>query len=277
MMNSTSALNNLTIVEQHIAREATDVDKAIELYTDDIVWESPSRQLIYQGKEAVAQHYRRMFSSIQDFEIRPLERFATANRVVDDALVRFILTGDGFPNAPVSVGSRVLLRLVHIFGMRDGKIERENVYETWSTLIGKGEHSACTVENSTAACVRQATGTFFSRCLDTLFTWQQRHRARRNLRSLLSLDDRLLADIGMDRFSIACEARKRFWEPPGPIAYDSPSSGPSDQKGDCADYLPKCPRHHYFLGSRVAAPRGRVFQLGRPGYRLRQANRRKEE
>jgi hypothetical protein len=76
----TRVLNNLTVIEQHMAREATDVNKTIELYTDDIVWESPARDLIFQGKEAVANNYRNMFSSIRDIEVQPLERFATEDR-----------------------------------------------------------------------------------------------------------------------------------------------------------------------------------------------------
>jgi hypothetical protein len=125
MMNSTRALNNLTVVEQHIAREATDVNKAIEFYTDDIVWESPARDLIFQGKKAVANNYRNMFSSIRDIEVQSLERFATEHRVVDDSIVKFTLIGDGFINAPVPIGTHVSLRLQHVFGMREGKIGRD--------------------------------------------------------------------------------------------------------------------------------------------------------
>jgi hypothetical protein len=79
-MNPTRVSNNLSVIEEHIAREATDVEKAIELYTDDIVWESLSRNLILQGKKALADNYRRMFSSIKDIEIRSVERFASGNR-----------------------------------------------------------------------------------------------------------------------------------------------------------------------------------------------------
>lgn len=129
---------NLEVTGQHIALEATDVDAALELYTDDIVWESPSRRLRFEGKRDVADNYRRMFSSL-DFstlEIEPVERFATEDRVVDDCYVRFKLTGDGFVNAPARIGDHVELRLVHIFEMRDGKIARESTFEMWRTLEG---------------------------------------------------------------------------------------------------------------------------------------------
>jgi steroid delta-isomerase-like uncharacterized protein len=229
-MNSTSALNNLTIVEQHIAREATDVDKAIELYTDDIVWESPARDLIFQGKEAVANNYRKMFSSIRDIEVQPLQRFASEDRVVDDAIVKFTLVGDGFVNAPVSIGTRVSLRLLHIFGMRDGKIDREEVYEIWprSASVESGHAFAAKFFGATAL-LSQVTGALFSRGLDTVIIWWQRHRARRQLSYLLSLDDHTLADIGVSRFQAKNEAGKWFWQPPGLVTY---TSAPSRSDGE---------------------------------------------
>jgi uncharacterized protein YjiS (DUF1127 family)/ketosteroid isomerase-like protein len=233
-MNSTHVSNNLSVIEEHIAREATDVDKAIELYTDDIVWESPLRNLIFRGKEAVANNYRRMFSSLKDIEIQPLERFATEHRVVDDAIVKFTLIGDGFINALAPIGTRVSLRLVHIFSMRDGKIERENVYENWSVGAEK-RHKFAAKTFGVTAFLSQLTGALSSRCLDTLLVWQKRHRHRRELFCLLSFDDRTLADIGASRFWVEYEARKRFWQPPGPVAYPSAPSGSSREKGKYDD------------------------------------------
>lgn len=127
---------NLEVADKHIALEATDLDAALDLYTDDIVWESPTRDLRFEGKEAVAANYRRMFGSLDfaTFEHEQIEKFATEDRVVDDAIVRFTLTGDGFENAPAQAGDRVELRLVHIFGMRDGKIARETTFEMWRKL-----------------------------------------------------------------------------------------------------------------------------------------------
>jgi len=51
---------------------------------------------------------------------------------------------------------------------------------------------------------------------ETLRTWQQRGAARHHLRGLLRLDDRLLADIGLNRLAIAGEARRPFWKPVAP-------------------------------------------------------------
>ena len=64
---------------------------------------------------------------MRDVRFTPLQRFATADRVVDDSLVTFEVIRDGYWHFPV--GARVEMRLVHIFEMRKGKISRELVYD----------------------------------------------------------------------------------------------------------------------------------------------------
>ena len=126
---------NLAAVEAHFHTEATgEIEKALELYTDDIVWESPARELVFHGKEATGAMYRRMFESFLVEEFQCLQRFATEERVVDDSVARVVLAGDGVINAPAPVGSRVEIRLLHVFEMRAGKISRELVFESWRIL-----------------------------------------------------------------------------------------------------------------------------------------------
>ena len=126
---------NLAAVEAHFHTEATgEIDKALELYTDDIVWESPARELVFHGKEATGAMYRRMFESFQVEEFRRLQRFATEDRVVDDSVALVVIAGDGVINAPAPVGARVEIRLLHVFEMRGGKISKELVFETWRTI-----------------------------------------------------------------------------------------------------------------------------------------------
>jgi len=126
---------NLAVVEEHFHSEAADeIERALEFFTDDIVWESPARNIYLQGKEAAAENYRRMFGSMRVEGFRCLQRFATPDRVVDDSVATFRLVGDGMVNAPVPVGTKVELRLLHVFEMREGKIARESVFEAWSAL-----------------------------------------------------------------------------------------------------------------------------------------------
>lgn len=125
---------NLAVVDAHIRDEARDPSLVMDLYTDDIVLEMPTRGLTLTDKAAIEANYRAMFGSLADVEIIPGTRFATEDHVVDDCTVRFRLTGDGVRNAPLPVGSRVELRLMHLFAMRDGRIARETVYEGWRRI-----------------------------------------------------------------------------------------------------------------------------------------------
>jgi len=131
---------NLSVVDRHMRGEAVDVDSILDLYTDDIVFEVPGRGLHLVGREAIRANYLTMWSSLAEVELQPLDRFATGDRVVDDMVVRLRLVGPGMVNAPVEVGSRVELRLIHHFGMRDGLICREQVFEIWRCL--DADHSA---------------------------------------------------------------------------------------------------------------------------------------
>ncbi|MBV9957453.1 MAG: nuclear transport factor 2 family protein [Acidobacteria bacterium] len=132
---------NLATVEAHFHSEAVnEVEQALELYTDDIVWESPNRNLVFRGKEATGENYRRMFGSFKVEGFRTLQRFATEERVVDDSVATVWLTGDGAENAPVPVGSKVEIRLLHVFEMREGKISRELVFEDWRVIQPAAGH-----------------------------------------------------------------------------------------------------------------------------------------
>ena len=115
---------NLAAVEAHFASESTGrIEDAIDLYTDDVVWEAPARNLVISGKEAVAANYRDIFSVLKNVEFHTKDRFATEDRVVDDSVVTFEVAKDGF--VPFQVGTKCEMRLTHIFEMRDGKISKE--------------------------------------------------------------------------------------------------------------------------------------------------------
>jgi ketosteroid isomerase-like protein len=122
---------NLAAVDNHFHSEATnEVEAALETFTDDIVWEAPAPNglnRIFKGKEAVAKNYRALFASMRDVEFQFLQRFATEDRVVDDSIVTFEVAKDGYWHFPA--GSKIYMRLVHIFEMRGGKISREIVFD----------------------------------------------------------------------------------------------------------------------------------------------------
>ena len=105
------------------------MEAALDLYTDDVVWEAPARGLRFEGKRAVADNYTQMFAKMADVEFENLQRFATEDRVVDDSVVRFRLLDTGY--LPLNPGTQVEMRLVHIFEMRGGLISKEIGYEMW--------------------------------------------------------------------------------------------------------------------------------------------------
>ncbi len=122
---------NLAAVENHFHSEAqSEVEAALATFTDDVVWEAPAPNGLnrsFRGKEAAARNYRELFASMRDVKFQFLQRFATEDRVVDDSIVTFEVAKGGYWHFPV--GSRIEMRLVHIFEMRDGKIAREIVFD----------------------------------------------------------------------------------------------------------------------------------------------------
>ena len=125
---------NIAAVDVHFHNEnAESIDLAVGIYTDDIIWEVPARGLVHRDRETVKQEYLKIFGSMQVHKITNLHRFATEEWVFDDSIFEFTVAGDGFANVPepITPGTRVSVRLIHAFQLRDGKICRENGYEIW--------------------------------------------------------------------------------------------------------------------------------------------------
>lgn len=123
---------NLAVVEAHFHNEnPDDVEKAVALYTDDISWEAPSRGMIYKDPKDVLVAYRGIFETVGYHKTTALRRFATEQFVFDDQIAEVSVIGDSMPNLPYPEGTRMSVRLVHVFEMRDGRIAREIAYELW--------------------------------------------------------------------------------------------------------------------------------------------------
>lgn len=122
----------LDLVHMHFEAENPErIDECIRLYCDDAEWEAPARRVSYKGPQKIKEMYLRLFASAHEFAWTPIERWATPERVLDDSIFTFQLMGDGFENAPLPIGTRVRLRLVHNFHIRDGLISKEIGYEVW--------------------------------------------------------------------------------------------------------------------------------------------------
>jgi ketosteroid isomerase-like protein len=131
-MDGDRIAQNLTCVDGHFHSEAeNDIEAALELYTDDIVFEAGALNGLnrtFSGKQAVAKFYRELWGTMKDVKFQPLQRFATEDRVVDDSLATFEVVRDGcWPH--FSAGQKIEMRLVHIFEMRNGRISKEIVFD----------------------------------------------------------------------------------------------------------------------------------------------------
>lgn len=69
-MNKDSVAQNLACVDGHFHSEAeNNVEAALELYTDDIIFEAPALNGLnrsFSGKEAVAKFYRELWATMRD-------------------------------------------------------------------------------------------------------------------------------------------------------------------------------------------------------------------
>lgn len=129
----------MEIVELHFMEENPDqIDDALRLYSEDVEWHAPARNVIYYGKQDIRKMYLALFHAAEGLELTPMERFATPSRVVDDSLVTFRIANDDIQNCPYPVGTYVKMRLVHIFHIENGLITRESGYECWTIDTSKG-------------------------------------------------------------------------------------------------------------------------------------------
>jgi ketosteroid isomerase-like protein len=69
-MNKDKIAENLAAVENHFHSEAlSDVEAALETFTDDVVWEAPAPNGLnrsFTGKDAVGNNYRRLWASMRN-------------------------------------------------------------------------------------------------------------------------------------------------------------------------------------------------------------------
>jgi ketosteroid isomerase-like protein len=144
-MDNDRIARNLKCVERHFHSEAADeVEAALDLYTDDIIWEAPALNGLdrsFSGKQAVAKNYRELFASMRNVRFEFLQRFATEDRVVDDSIVTFEIARAGY--WPWAADTKIEMRLVHIFEMREGKISRELVFDMGRPVLRRDPAEQC--------------------------------------------------------------------------------------------------------------------------------------
>src|ERR1700709_714345 len=73
---------NVRVVDLHFHTENPDeVEKAVALYIDDIVWEAPSRGVVMKDSQSVLRSYRDIFKTLAFRKTIPPRRFPSAKFV----------------------------------------------------------------------------------------------------------------------------------------------------------------------------------------------------
>ncbi|MFI9203225.1 nuclear transport factor 2 family protein [Streptomyces sp. NPDC053048] len=122
---------NAEVVAAHMEREAGDLDAAMALYTDDVVWEVPSRGVVLRGTDRIKAHYRALFRSLTIHSAVRLRQVVTEEWVFDDQLLRVTLVDTRIPGLSFPTGTRLSVRKLAAFQLRDGLICREISHESW--------------------------------------------------------------------------------------------------------------------------------------------------
>ena len=118
----------MEVIERHFAAEnAHDVAATLATYTETIVWDDVTHaRSPFKGKQAVAEVYDGILQAIPDLHLQSVLRFQCADHVVDESIVTGHVVGEFAGVA--GAGAPVCFRLLHVFDLRDGLIDRENAW-----------------------------------------------------------------------------------------------------------------------------------------------------
>src|SRR5258708_25444061 len=135
---------NLKVVDAHFHNETPEsVEKAIALYDDEIVWEARLGGVLLTDPVEIRKSYMGIFRTVKYIKATALRRFATEEYVFDDQIADVEIVGDEMPNLGFPIGSRLNVRITHIFYMRDANIRRViayQVFRNWARPTGVNLH-----------------------------------------------------------------------------------------------------------------------------------------
>ena len=115
------------------AAECTELLKGTSLSA-----EGPELRRLEQSYLVLAENEEWMADNREKMDIRGVDENCYGNaisaqpdRVFDDKWAIFRISGDGLDNCPFPIGTKVKMRLLHNFHIRDGMIAKEIGYEVW--------------------------------------------------------------------------------------------------------------------------------------------------
>ncbi len=117
------------LVNDHFKYEATDdIEGVLRTLTDDAEHEivgGPDGPL--RGQPAIRRFYERLFADLKGDRVEPVMRLYGDDFLIDETVwIGHVL--DGRPFKLDGRSGPVRLRLLHVFKLRDGLIEKENVW-----------------------------------------------------------------------------------------------------------------------------------------------------
>jgi steroid delta-isomerase-like uncharacterized protein len=128
-----SVQENLKLDEKNFeAWNAHDVDGALALYADDILWQDVGSPQAFQGKEAVRQYIQAWFSAFPDIKITVTNRLVTEDQVAGE--LEFTGTNGGplqfAPGMPAipATGKKANGKATYFVRIKNGKAVEVHTY-----------------------------------------------------------------------------------------------------------------------------------------------------
>ena len=108
---------------------------ARDLYSANVRWSAPARNVTRVGRELVVCHLLREASGMHDPEFTVIRRNRSERQIIDEYAVRFVYAGDGIENAPARAGDFAELKRVRILELCAGRVATETCIENWTVLL----------------------------------------------------------------------------------------------------------------------------------------------
>jgi ketosteroid isomerase-like protein len=120
----------LAALDDPVAWPAT----AATLYTEDVRWHCPARQLAIQGRQAVLARIQADAALLVGARTVTLRQSISGERVIHESAATLVIPAGGVDGVPLEPGTLVELNCTRVMLVRDGRICDERVLQTWTSL-----------------------------------------------------------------------------------------------------------------------------------------------
>jgi steroid delta-isomerase-like uncharacterized protein len=115
------------LVDEHFAAEVhQDLDTLLATFADDVEHDVVGSGTVSHGKPQVEAFYRSLLRDLTFESIESVRRYHGAEFVVDESIVH--ARAIGRPMGFEGRDRQVTFRILHVFDIEDGRIQRENAW-----------------------------------------------------------------------------------------------------------------------------------------------------